>query len=52
MGYGADSSQVLWTLTENTMKVFVTGEPGYIGSIMSELLLNRDHAVVVIDNLS
>ena len=34
------------------MKVFVTGGAGYIGGIMSELLLNRDHAVVVIDNLS
>ena len=34
------------------MKVFVTGGAGYIGSIVSELLLNRDHAVVVFDNLS
>ena len=34
------------------MKVLVTGGAGYIGSITSEVLLSRDHAVVVFDNLS
>ena len=34
------------------MKVLVTGGAGYIGSITSEVLLNRGHDVVVFDNLS
>lgn len=32
------------------MKVLVTGGAGYIGSVTSELLLNRGHEVVVFDN--
>ena len=34
------------------MKVLVTGGAGYIGSITSEVLLDRGHDVVVFDNLS
>ncbi|MBT3377912.1 MAG: UDP-glucose 4-epimerase GalE [Lentisphaerae bacterium] len=33
------------------MKVFVTGGAGYIGSIATEVLLNKGHEVVVFDNL-
>lgn len=33
------------------MKVFVTGGAGYIGSIATEVLLNKGHDVVVFDNL-
>lgn len=33
------------------MKVMVTGGAGYIGSITAEVLLARDHEVVVFDNL-
>ncbi len=32
------------------MKVFVTGGAGYIGSVVTELLLNSGHAVHVFDN--
>jgi UDP-glucose 4-epimerase len=34
------------------MKVFVTGGAGYVGSVCVEELLNADHQVTVIDNLS
>ena len=34
------------------MKVFVTGGAGYIGSAVTELLLDSGHDVVVFDNLS
>ena len=34
------------------MKVFVTGGAGYIGSVMSEVLLGAGHEVAVFDNLS
>lgn len=34
------------------MKVLVTGGAGYIGSVVSECLLDNGHDVVVIDNLS
>lgn len=34
------------------MKILVTGGAGYIGSICVEELLNRGHAVAVLDNLS
>ena len=34
------------------MKVFLTGGAGYIGSVTTELLLNKGHKVVVYDNLS
>lgn len=33
------------------MKVLVTGGGGYVGSIVTEELINRGHQVVVIDNL-
>ncbi|MBL7114172.1 MAG: UDP-glucose 4-epimerase GalE [Kiritimatiellae bacterium] len=33
------------------MKVFVTGGAGYIGSVTTELLLNKGHDVVVFDSL-
>lgn len=33
------------------MKVFVTGGAGYIGSVTTELLLDRGHEVVVFDSL-
>ncbi len=33
------------------MKVFVTGGAGYIGSVTTELLLDKGHEVVVFDNL-
>jgi UDP-glucose 4-epimerase len=35
-----------------TMKVFVTGGAGYIGSVCAEQLLNAKHQVFVFDNLS
>src|SRR6201986_578968 len=35
-----------------TMKIFVTGGAGYIGSICVEQLLNADHTVAVFDNLT
>ena len=34
------------------MKILVTGGAGYIGSIVSEYLLEEGHEVIVIDNLS
>ena len=34
------------------MRVLVTGGAGYIGSITSEVLLNRGYDVLVFDNLS
>lgn len=34
------------------MKVFLTGGAGYIGSVTTELLIERGHEVIVIDNLS
>ena len=34
------------------MKVLVAGGAGYIGSVTSEVLLNRGYEVVVFDNLS
>ncbi|MFC1945244.1 UDP-glucose 4-epimerase GalE [Chloroflexota bacterium] len=34
------------------MKIMVTGGAGYIGSILTEMLLNQGHDVVVLDNLS
>jgi UDP-glucose 4-epimerase len=34
------------------MKILVTGGAGYIGSVVTESLLEASHAVVVIDNLS
>ena len=33
------------------MKIMVTGGAGYIGSTVSELLLQRGHSVVIVDNL-
>ncbi len=33
------------------MKIFVTGGAGYIGSVTSELLLDKGHQVVIFDNL-
>ena len=33
------------------MKILVTGGAGYIGSVVTEELLNRYHSVIVIDNL-
>jgi UDP-glucose 4-epimerase len=37
---------------DGTMKVFVTGGAGYIGSVCAEQLLNAQHQVFVFDNLS
>src|SRR5215216_3671759 len=34
------------------MRVLVTGGAGYIGSVVSEQLINDGHSVVVYDNLS
>src|SRR5438105_2392332 len=34
------------------MRVLVTGGAGYIGSVVTEVLLERGHQVVVYDNLS
>ena len=34
------------------MKIFVVGGAGYIGSICTELLLNKGHQVAIFDNLS
>ena len=34
------------------MRAFVTGAAGYIGSVVAERLLDRDHEVVAFDNLS
>jgi UDP-glucose 4-epimerase len=34
------------------MKVFVTGSPGYIGSVFVETLCDAGHQVTVFDNLS
>ena len=34
------------------MKIFVVGGAGYIGSVCSELLLNKGHEVVIFDNLT
>ena len=34
------------------MRVLVTGGAGYIGSVVSEQLINDGHDVVVYDNLS
>ncbi|MDE2841560.1 MAG: NAD-dependent epimerase/dehydratase family protein, partial [Chloroflexota bacterium] len=34
------------------MNVFTTGGAGYIGSVVTELLLDSGHNVVVFDNLS
>lgn len=33
------------------MKILITGGAGYIGSFMTRLLLDREHEVIVIDNL-
>ncbi len=34
------------------MKILVTGGAGYVGSVCAEVLLERGHGVVVLDNLS
>ena len=34
------------------MKILVTGGAGYIGSVMTDVLLENGHAVTVVDNLS
>ncbi len=34
------------------MKIFVVGGAGYIGSVCTELLLNKGHQVAIFDNLS
>ncbi len=34
------------------MKILVTGGAGYVGSVCAEVLLERGHSVVVLDNLS
>jgi UDP-glucose 4-epimerase len=34
------------------MRILVTGGAGYIGSVVSKLLLERGHEVVILDNLS
>lgn len=34
------------------MKILVTGGAGYIGAVVSAELLSRDHAVIILDNLS
>ncbi|GIR83224.1 MAG: hypothetical protein CM15mP84_09720 [Cellvibrionales bacterium] len=49
---GQTHQRPLRALTENTMRVLVTGGAGYIGSVTSEVLLNRGYEVVVFDNLS
>jgi UDP-glucose 4-epimerase len=41
-----------WTLEEcHSMRVLVTGGAGYIGSVVTEELINDDHQVVVYDSL-
>src|SRR6185436_3002247 len=39
-------------LQDQNMRVLVTGGAGYIGSVVSEQLVNDGHEVVVYDNLS
>jgi UDP-glucose 4-epimerase len=40
------------SLSSQLMRVIVTGGAGYIGSVMTRLLVEHDHEVTVLDNLS
>lgn len=37
---------------KSKMKILVTGGAGFVGSHVTQLLLNQDHSVTVVDNLS
>ncbi|MEK9934714.1 MAG: NAD-dependent epimerase/dehydratase family protein, partial [Luminiphilus sp.] len=54
-GYGSITGAtdcVKKSLEDRAMKILVTGGAGYIGSIVTEVLLGKGHEVVVFDNLS
>ena len=40
------------SVSSQLMRVMVTGGAGYIGSVMTRLLVEQDHEVTVLDNLS
>ena len=48
----ADGNTIDYTLARRIVRILVTGGAGYIGSVMTDVLVERGHDVTVFDNLS